>query len=213
MTHRSLGVAAIAAGLAFSAGVAHAGDLFPPPWRGTPGSTFQLWMFHSPSPFPDASANPFGVPIISSASVGVTWVPTTATGEGDGLWCIDPGGMLCFDIPNIFLPLMEKEAYIQVKYFGPGTVPGVSGMSGSGAPGVPCGPTTTPSPLPGGGSYWSTGLCFPDCWQFEQIWFTNPNPTAPIYIDQVVIDTRCIPSAGSFSLMAIGLLAACRRRR
>lgn len=207
---------AAALALCASAPFAFAGDDFPPPWRGTPDSTWQIWRFQNPTnPFPDDWNNPYGVPQILPEP-GNIWLPgppelPSYTG---GVICIPAGGSLSFAIPNDIEPTMQKEIYFQIKYFSPGTVPSPSGTDAAGNQAQPHGPTYTPSPghVPGQ-SYWAGGLLFPSCTGGETITFTNLNPQQPMYIDQVVIDTRCIPTPASLALLGLAGLTVLRRRR
>jgi len=214
--HKALMMGTASALLCGASGVAYAGDDFPPPWRGTPGSTFQLWTFQQPfSPLPEAWDNPYGVPQME-ITPGIEWLPgpPELPGYTGGVWCIPAGGSISFNIPNVVSPTMQKEIYFQIKYFSPGTVPSPSGVDAAGNQAQPHGPTYTPSPghVPGQ-SYWAGGLIFPACAGGETITFSNVNPTQPMYIDQVVIDTRCIPTPASLALLGMAGLVVTRRHR
>lgn len=213
--HRFSVVTALAA-ISGTASLALAGDAFPPPWRGDPGSTFQIWRFQNPTnPFPDEFHNPYGVPQME-LNPGNEWLPgpPELPGYTGGVWCIPAGGSLSFHIPNVVSTDREKEIYFQIKYFSPGTVPTPSGVDAAGNQAQTCGPIFTPSPggVPGQ-SYWAGSLCFPFCAGGETITFSNVNPTQPMYIDQVVIDTRCIPTPASLALLGLAGLVVTRRRR
>jgi hypothetical protein len=199
--------------VALSAGSAWAGDQNPPPWRGTPGSTFQLWQFLSNTDvFPNVSNNPFGTGSIGPGSTGVEWQPGPL---GTGVWCINPGGALYFTIPNVDRPMDPKELYYQIKYFSPGTEPSVTVNNPDGSTWGPGAITGTPTrdPLTGQWYNFSTRVN-PFCPPSERICIGNPNPNEPIYIEQFVVDTRCIPSpAGACVLAGVGALGLVRRRR
>lgn len=215
-TMRLISSAAALAVLSGGTSLAFAGDAFPPPWRGDPGSTVQIWQFQDPSsPFPEHFINPYGIPQLEIVP-GNEWLPgpPELPGYSGGVWCIPAGGSLSFNIPNVLDTTQEKEIYFQIKYFSPGTVPTPSGVDAAGNQAQTCGPIFTPSPGPvPGQSYWAGSLCFPFCAGGETITFSNVNPTQPMYIDQVVIDTRCIPTPASLALLGLAGLVVVRRRR
>ncbi|MBI4578971.1 MAG: hypothetical protein HY718_04660, partial [Planctomycetes bacterium] len=97
------------------AGLALADDLNPPPWRGAPGSTWQVWQFGDPSPNPppDAGNNPYGVPSSTIApGIGQAWLPTW---DGrTGVWPLS--GEIIIEIPNRPLPLPFKDIWIQLTW-------------------------------------------------------------------------------------------------
>jgi hypothetical protein len=215
MSTRTARVCAIALACGGVSTPALAGDLNPPPWRGQPGTTFQYWQFASNTDiFPNPFNNPNGVPSIGTGGVGISWQPGPA---GTGVWCINPGGFLPFIIPNDNEPTMHKELWFQIKYYSPGTEPAVSVTDPLGAgPWAPGPFVMTPTVIsPGPPPLWySAGSYVRDyCPAFETVTIRNPNPNEPIYIEQFVVDTRCIPApAGLGVLAAAGVLASHRRR-
>jgi hypothetical protein len=210
----------------FAASPALAGDNIPPPWPRIgpdglplPGVTFQCWTF--PTPFhpepPDPGWwNPHGVPfgprIIPADPLNPPiWLEEF--GGRFGVWCLNPGDMLEFDIPNWFMPPpFEKFIWVQIKHlFGPPRVD-VIFPSPVGPLFQPAGPVATVPVGPPGTPWVETayGAGLPFCPEFETIKITA---LEQMYIDQVCIDTLCIPAPGAAALLAVGGLVAVRRRR
>lgn len=203
------------------AGSARAGDLNPPPWpRGTPDTTFQAWTFPTPSaptPADPGFFNPNGVPFMGLTGNPV-WQPQFA--GFNGVWCLSqPTDSLDFRVPNKFDPLSPKDIWIQVKYWEP--VPAVGNLDilvvPDGLAALAVMPfLVTSYPIGPAGSGWNQGVFqvqLPYCPNFEDIVIKSHLPGAVLYIDQVVIDTRCIPTPGSLALFAGAGLIGMRRRR
>lgn len=201
----------VTAGLATSA---LADDLTPPSWRGNPGTTVQHWDFSSgPSGFaPDALPlnNPYGTPIMSP-SFGTSWLPSF--GGRNDVWQI-AGGSLQFDIPNTGVSTHQKELWLQVTFLAnaanPAPLYAVASPSGLF--------TQTGSIITPLGNGWFHELstwATPKCPPFERISIAPLTPGAVCIIDQVVVDTQCIPvpAPGVITLAACGGLIALRRRR
>lgn len=202
----------VSAGLASTA---MADDLSPPAWRFTPGSTVQHWDFSGGAGggIPDAGPlnNPFGVPVMVP-TVGSNWLPFIA--GRNHVWDIT-GGALQFDIPNTGNTVNQKNIQIQVTYLGlaPTVGPGYVVASNFGLFTPVGAPIITA--LPGGWIHevtnWNLGICPP----FERISIFPSLAGVNMILDQVVIDTQCIPIPGpaTASLLALGGLCAIRRRR
>jgi uncharacterized protein (TIGR03382 family) len=202
------------ASLLIASAAALADDLTPPPWRFNPGTTVQHWDF-SAGPgggAPDALPlnNPFGIPNMVPTS-GATWLPTIA-GRND-VWQI-AGGSLQFDIPNTGVQTHQKNLWLQVTYLANAAVPPPSYFI-SGPTGVFTQTGSSIINLPGGWVHelttWNVGVCPP----FERL-VIQPNVAGAIsIIDQVVVDTQCIPTPtpGTASLLGLGGLLVARRRR
>jgi hypothetical protein len=198
----------------FLAAPAWADDLFPAPWRFTPGTTVQHWDFTA-GPLagpPDALPlnNPYGSPMMTPAP-GSTWFPNF-NGRND-VWDLSGGGALVFDIPNTGNPNHQKEVWMQVTYFSAATLPPPSYTVNS-----PFGLFTQISSqvtaLPNGWFHELTRWTTPICPTVERITIFPSLVGAVTVIDQVVIDTQCaIPTPGAAATFAIGGLIACRRRR
>jgi hypothetical protein len=87
-------------------------DMFPPPWRGSPETTYQQWYFDSPgSPaFPEVVANPYG-PVSLNFLLG-SWNPIWMTRTG--IW-VDVA-LVAGTIPNSPVPNPQKDVWVQVTY-------------------------------------------------------------------------------------------------
>jgi hypothetical protein len=196
--------------------------IVPPPWDPTsPNQTFQVWTFQNPSAptLPDAFDNPNGVPQMLEPQ-GPIYLPNNPLipVPGTGVWCMTFDQSLEFFVPNYGLPDVPKEIFISIKFAIPSAGAGVprAGVVGvDGSPGVPCGPVYTIEPVPGlpGVSQIHYGLCLPNCFPFRASITIPMQPGVIGYIEQVVIQTRCVPSPGSAAFMLMGVGLAWRRRR
>ncbi len=204
--------------------VALADDSYPPPWRNQPGSTKQKWEFGTstqaniPSD-PNFLHNPYGTETLPAprATVMGTLFP-----EGDlvyyaldnghqGVWDIGAPDKIRFDVPNT--PNQDPDSYkliwVQITYSAAGgedpTVLGyVNGVQGQSA---------IVQPQTAVDAHY---------WHETYLLTITPNPTSEqiyirpklcqLYVDEVVIDTRCIPEPATFGLAALGALLCLRRR-
>ncbi len=176
-----------------------ADDLAPPPWRGAPGSTFQHWQYNQDNPLPDVWNNPHGQP--------------TETTRSSALWLNDYGGRqgvlslvdgyVGWYIPNHFEPTLPK--WVRVQF----TVD-IAQFNWAGNPTV--GPVTQLETDPATGITW------------YHHWADYVIPCQPftlflqgtVAMDQLVVDTVCVPEPGTMLLSSIGfgvVGAALRRRR
>jgi hypothetical protein len=205
-----------------AAGPALADDLLPPDWRGAPSSTLQIWEFPTDdNPVePDVSANPFGTALATIygefefPNRDTFWI---AEDYGHvGVWNI--GGSIGLEIPNDPEPRAQKLIRLQLTYDG--------------------GPP--PEPAPRIDVVAAAGGVVTDFQLVEQIILDDvyvhdtydivlePNPNSEtiwvlprycqIYIDQIVVDTLCVPEPSTLVSLIAGAMgvAACavwRRRR
>ncbi len=197
--------------LVFAAGNAvFADDLNPPPWRGQPGTTFQEWLFSTdnPTPSPDLVNNLYGQPGAQVwPGTGQQW--WDIWGGQQGVWPLS--GAMEFYIPNT-PPNDYKDIWIQITWAKQAFVstPILSSIPGGTIElisQVDIGPTN--EPLPAGANWWHSTYNI-------RIY---PNPTfetiridGTIMVDQVVIDTICVPEPAVIGLLALGSLTLLRRR-
>jgi len=198
----ALGLALVAGWLAASP--AAADDLFPPPWRGQPNTTFGLWEFYTPnpSPLPDEGHYPFGPPSMAIyPGVGQVW--QSEWNGRTGVWPLS--GEIWLGIPNSPIQRPWKDIHIQLTWGpqAPGNTPIVMSTQPISVPGT----LVQTTPL---GSGW-----------FHSVYTIRlePNPsweqiliTGGIDVDELVVDTICIPEPATLGLLGLGLVAIWRRR-
>ena len=187
-----------------AAGPALGDDLWPPSWRGQPGTTFGKWEFstNNPNPLPESGyLYPWGLPSTTvSPGLFQSWMPSW--GGRQGVWPLS--GEIETIIPNRPLALPYKDILIQLTWAqqAPNVFPAVSELR------FGVGSTLVHEiPLPGG---W-----FHSTYQIH----LEPNPdwekiliTGAINVDELVIDTICAPEPTTLCLLAMGAFAILRRR-
>ncbi|MCA9299640.1 MAG: hypothetical protein KDA28_11270 [Phycisphaerales bacterium] len=203
--------------LSMSSCLALGDDLSPPPWRGSAGTTFQHWGFDQPGsvgPPDNGLHNPYGTPLFKP-DPGATWDPVDPSGQRFGTYVIQQNQMLNFEIPNDGQPNGQKELWLQYVFTTiDGFVPQSSVLdTSSGTPFTLLSSTATDL---GGGLYhvldvFTLGSCPPS----ELVRLAPGTINSPAWIDQVVVDTRCvtIPAPGALGLLGIGGLMTTRPRR
>jgi hypothetical protein len=203
--------------LSLSAVSGFAHDLIVPIWRGIEGTTFQEWDFSTPSDpaLPEIISNPFGDASadITVGQFGSGWhQQLPGMGTQTGYWDIgDGGGSIIIDIDNSLVENPFKEIWIQITYYNDITAAPIVDVQGGVFVGsqleIPV------EHVPTGGD-----------WLLDQYVFRMyPNPSHEqiviladprwmSVIDQVVVDTFCVPEPASLSLLAFGGIAFLFRR-
>lgn len=200
-------------------GAVLADDFQPPSWRGAPGSSWAKWEFNdagAPVAFPpnsgfysapDAGYTPFGTPTLEARpGGGQSWQGTWA--GRPGVWQLS--GELILDIPNNPVGNEYKDIQLQLTWHpqAQGNMPVTEvSLNSSLDPSTPMMLVSTTS----AGGDW-----------FHSVYSLRlyPNPshewmliTAGIDVDEVVVDTICVPEPASLAVLGLGALAITRRRR
>ena len=193
-----------------------ADDLHPPPWqRFQSNTTSQEWVFNTPNlgpPDGNLFFNPNGTPSMQVNNPSLVNWQSTALGR-NGVWSIFPGGILQFGIPNT--PEAHdrfKEVWAQITWASTDPT-GVVSLQPFG----PLGSTveTIGTIGLGGGWFHSTfHYVLPFNPNFEYYQIIN-NSQSKLLVDQVVLDSICVPEPATFVALGLGLasLAVLRRRR
>ena len=201
-------------------------DLYPPDWRGLPNSTLQMWEFSAgdnpvqPVVPPDAYDNDYGVP---EATVygefeyplrDTWWIDDDIEGHF-GVWNI--GGEIGIWIPNDPVLRPEKWIRIQITYDGGHAVdpsipfdPWIEVQASDGAT-VRDFTLVMETELDPVFTHAVYDLVLMPNPSEETIWITPRY--CQLYVDEIVIDTICIPEPATLTLLAAGCLAVIRKRR
>jgi hypothetical protein len=204
----------IALALLLVCNVALADDLNPPPWRGQPGTTFQLWEFsNSTNPAaPTIDGNSYGDPIaaILGAFPKTRWM-TTDRGQ-DGVWLTEEWIQL--DIPNtdVTVPNSYKEIWLQMTFdVGTDSFPMVFTVPD--ADPYTLEPVLLAPDQVGTYTYGIWDIILEPNPRLETIYILPRECT--LYMDEIVVDTRCvvIPEPATMLMMVLGGIAFLIRRK
>jgi len=190
-----------------------------PSWRGQSGSTYQKWTFDSDAnpADPSVASNPYGSTSasISVGDFGSGWLDQlSGMGTRTGYWDLGSLGSITIDIPNKPDGGSFKEIWVLVTYYEDISAAPVVGVTADGEIGAPEETIFEVEPIETGGA-WKASLIK---WQIvpnpdsEQIVFTSDEMFGSI-IDEIEIDTICIPEPSSFAALLMGMPFALMLRR
>jgi hypothetical protein len=211
----------------FTGNLALADDYWVPSWRGGTGTTWAVWdnWTDYPNPMPSDAfaanpanlAQPYANADPGSAFLLDSW--TDALGENRwNVMHIVGDDELAFHLDNYDENRTEKRVRIQITYDSDKARPLAFNVTAGYHSGV------MPSHIPAN----QVAITEPPGWVTAAYEFTlQPNPmsediylkfdwnsSSSAYVDQVVIDTWCIPEPATAALLALGALTVlCRRRR
>jgi len=205
---RLLVFAALVAVLAVS--TAWAEDLNPPDWRGQENTTYQQWEFgdDSLSPAPDYASDPY--PLQPPAmDIPDTWPNTVHLAEYldmGGVWRLESPDDIWVTIQNYENENPLKYIWMQITYASEGGTP----------------PLVLTNPVYSANIV-SDPVLLGEHWYVTYDITIEPNPPSEViviqpdacttYIDEIVIDTICIPEPVTVCLLGLGALALLRKRR
>ena len=198
-------------------------DLKPPSWRtdpcGAPPTTFQGWTFSTSShpSAPDEVVNTYGNPIADVCVVDTVppfqtywkeWDPVTGSNQHHGVWRIYGDDYMKLTIPNADESNPVKEVWLQITY---------SSSDVSRKPELQTMPWYDSIEL-------IDSIVLDDLYYHDTFLITiKPNPDSEdiyilprdctLYIDEIVVDTQCIPEPTTICLLSFGILGLLRRRR
>jgi hypothetical protein len=202
-------MACLLAGVAYAQSTGLATDVLPPDWRGDANTTLQAWSFsesNNPALLEPVTMNPYGTPVASVTTTENTggplktfWMATE--GGRAGVWRIFGGDYMQLYIPNTDLDNPFKEVWVQLTW---------SGVAIDHAPLFQTNPEYSSIELiqadPVANSTYFRSvykiIIEPNPRLEEWIWIQPRD--CEVYIDEIVVDTRCIPEPASAMLVFFG---------
>jgi len=210
-------MACLLAGMANAQSTGLETDVLPPDWRGDPNTTLQAWSFdESDNPASlDWLGNPYGTPVATittteNPAVGPLKTYWLSDHEGrDGVWRIFGGDYMELYIPNTDLENPFKEIWLQMTW---------SSVA------IDHAPLFQTSP-----GYFAIELIqsteITDSTYYRSVYklVLEPNPAEELiwilprdcemYIDEIIVDTKCVPEPSSLALIGAGGLVGLFIRR
>lgn len=191
-------------------------DLLEPSWRGMPGTTLQAWSFDTGANPADLSLNmnPYGTPVAEVFTPDTTFPMNTywqSSNSGhDGVWRIYGSDYLLLYIPNTenIAPNTSKEIWLQITYSAGSILrkPELQAMPGD----------VTIEHVQ---ETVIDELYYHDVFKITLVpnpmeeWIAIMPRDCTLYIDEIVVDTICVPEPATLLVLSIGGLFALRKRK
>jgi hypothetical protein len=189
-----------------------------PPWSGQSGTTHQQWTFDDADnpAAPEDYRNDYGMPVanITPGDFASGWVDTVpGFGTQTGIWDLGDGGTIVLEIGNQPVASPYKEIWVQVTYFEDTLIPSPT----VDVPGAVLLAEQTEIILV------EATQPFGDWLMQKTVWQITPNPAseqivitalqgATAMVDQVTVDTICIPEPASMVMLILGASTLMLRR-